>query len=54
MILAALIKHPHDSLEQLTRRVRRRGIKVSMESVHNLLLTHDLLKKNQDSQSSEP
>ncbi len=52
IILAELIKHPKDTIEQLTRRVRRRGIRVSTEKVRNLLAYHNLLKKTQDSQSS--
>lgn len=45
LILVELTKHPMDSLEQLTKRVRRRGIAVSLEQVRNLLQHHDLLKK---------
>ncbi len=52
IILAELIKHLKDTVEQLTRRVRRRGIRVSTEKVRNLLDYHNLLKKTRDSQSS--
>ncbi len=52
IILAELIKHLKDTVEQLTRRVRRRGIRVSTEKVRNLLDYHNLLKKTQDFQSS--
>jgi hypothetical protein len=45
IILATLIKHPDDTVERLTRRVRRTGIKVSIERCRNLLISHDLLKK---------
>jgi hypothetical protein len=45
IILVTLIKHPNDSIEQLIRRVRRRGAKVSIEHGRNLLIYHDLLKK---------
>lgn len=45
IILVELIKHPRDSVDQLTRRVRRRGTKVSIEKCRNLLTYHDLLKK---------
>ncbi|MCK4817251.1 hypothetical protein KA005_15885 [bacterium] len=45
IILVTLIKHPNDSIEQLTRRVRRRGVKVPIENCRNLLIYHDLLKK---------
>lgn len=51
IILAELIKHLKDTVQQLTRRVRRRGINVSIEKVRNLLVYHDLLKKTQDFQS---
>ena len=44
-ILVELIKHPADTLDQLTRRVRRRGISVSIDEVKNLLIHHDLEKK---------
>jgi hypothetical protein len=49
IILTTLIKHPDDTVEQLVRRVRRRGIKVSTEQCRNLLLSHNLLKKTTDS-----
>ncbi len=44
IILVELIQHPSDTLDQLTRRVRRRGINISGEEVRNLLLSHGLLK----------
>ncbi|HDH04981.1 MAG TPA: hypothetical protein ENH01_04610 [Nitrospirae bacterium] len=53
IILAELIKHPKDTIEQLTRRTRRKGIKVSIEKVRNLLVYLDLLKKTPDSQLFE-
>ena len=49
IILVTLIKHPDDSIKQLMRRVRRRGIKVPIEKCRNLLTYHDLLKKTADS-----
>ena len=49
IILVTLIKHPHDSIKQLIRRVQRRGIKVPIEKCRNLLIYHDLLKKTADS-----
>ncbi len=52
IILAELIKHLKDTVEQLTRRARRRGIRVSTEKVRNLFDYHNLLKKTRDSQSS--
>ena len=45
IILATLIKHPDDTVERLIRRVRRKGISVSIEQCRNLLISHDLLKK---------
>ena len=48
IILATLIKHPGDTVDRLTRRVRRREIKVSTEQCRNLLISHDLLKKTTD------
>jgi hypothetical protein len=53
IILAELIKHPKDTIEQLTRRARRKGINASIEMVRNLLVFLDLLKKTQDFQSFE-
>ncbi len=44
VVLVELIQHPSDKLDQLTRRVRRRGITISREEVRNLLLSHGLLK----------
>lgn len=52
-IIVELIKHSQDSIEQLTHRVRKRGVKVSIEKIRNLLVYHNLLKKTQDFQSSE-
>jgi len=46
LILVELIKHPKDDLRQLSRRVRRKGAKVSIDEVGNLLLYHNILKKN--------
>jgi len=48
IILSTLIKHPNDTVERLTRRVLRRGIKVSTEQCRNLLISHDILKKTTD------
>ena len=49
ILLVTLIKHPHDSMKQLMRRVRRRGIKVPIEKCRNLLIYHNLLKKTTSS-----
>jgi len=45
VILVELIKHQNDDVDQLTRRVRRRGVKISTEKVRNLLSYHGILKK---------
>lgn len=44
-VLVELIKHPGDTPSQIIRRVRRRGVIVSIVQVRNLLQYHDLLKK---------
>jgi hypothetical protein len=44
-IFVDLIKHPKDRLELLVRRVRRQGVKVSIEGVRNLLTYHGIVKK---------
>lgn len=46
VILVELIKHPTDTLDQLTRCIRRRGISISIDQVRSLLWYHGLLKKN--------
>ncbi len=46
IILVELIKHPTDTLVQLTKRVRRRGITISIDEVRNLLQYHGLFKKS--------
>ena len=51
-ILTELIKHSEDSPEQLVRRVRSNGILIGVDEVRNLLVYHDLLKKNWISSSS--
>ena len=45
VILAEFIKHTEDSVEKLTRRVRRRGIAISTNEVHSFLIDHGI-KKN--------
>lgn len=45
IILSERIKHPSDTLDQLTRRVRRHGAVVSNDQVRSLLYYHGLLKK---------
>jgi len=45
VILVELIKHPRDTVERLLRRVRRRGVNVSIDKARNLLVYHGI-KKN--------
>ena len=45
VILVELIKHSKDDVLQLSRRVRRKGVRVSIEEVRNLLIYHSILKK---------
>lgn len=52
-ILVEFIKHSQDNVDQLTHRVRRKGVKVSIAKIHSLLVYHNLLKKNPDFQSFE-
>lgn len=54
IILVTLIKHPNDSMKQLLRRVRRRGIKVSIEKCRNLFMYHDLKKKLRVQRNQKP
>jgi len=46
IILVELIKHPADKIDQLVRRVRRKGVPISTQKIKNLLIYHGLLKKN--------
>jgi hypothetical protein len=46
VVLVELIKHPADTLVQLTKRVRRRGITISIDQVRNLWKSHGLFKKS--------
>ncbi len=45
IILVEWIKHPKDTLEQLTSRVKHKGVKVLLGKIRNLLGYHGLLKK---------
>ncbi|MCP4367645.1 MAG: hypothetical protein GY797_05970 [Deltaproteobacteria bacterium] len=54
VILTELIKHPGTCVEDLARRVRRKGIAVGIGEVRNLLIHHDLLKKTLVFQPSGP
>ncbi len=46
IILVELIKHPADKMDQLARRVRRKGVRLSTQKTKNLLIYHGILKKN--------
>ncbi len=46
VILVELIKSPTDSIGQLARRVRRKGVQISTNKINNLLIHHGLFKKN--------
>lgn len=48
IILVELIKHPNDTLEQLLRRTKYRGISITVGRIRNLLDYHNILKKNAD------
>ena len=50
-ILVELIKHPQDSVRQLARRVRKKGVTVTEHKISNLLIYHDIVKKMADSRS---
>lgn len=45
LILVEIIKHPGLTIDQLARRLRRKGHLVSVESIHHLFVHHGLLKK---------
>lgn len=45
IILVELIKFPKDNFADLTNRVRRKGLKISIQQVRNLLIYHKLEKK---------
>ena len=44
-ILVELIKNPLGNIDQLTRRVRKKGIPISKSKIFNLLSYHQILKK---------
>ncbi len=46
IILVELIKHPADKIDQLVRRVGRKGVPISTQKIKNLLIYHGILKKN--------
>ena len=44
--LVELIKHPADKIDQLSSRVRRKGVAISTHKIKNLLTYHGIFKKN--------
>ena len=46
IILVELIKHPEDTAAQLSRRAQYKGLSVAESKTKNLLIYHNLLKKN--------
>jgi hypothetical protein len=53
MILVDLIHHPNSGLEQIARRLRRKGLALDVAAIRRLLVHHDLLKKTVDLPSSD-
>ena len=51
-VLVDRIKHPDSSFEQCAQRLRRRGRRVDISAVRNLLAYHGIEKKTQDTSSS--
>lgn len=51
-VLVDRIKHPDSSFEQCAQRLRRRGRRVNISAVRNLLAYHGIEKKTQDTSSS--
>ncbi len=45
-ILVELIKNPTDNIDQLARRIRRKGVPTSISKIMNLLIYHGIVKKN--------
>jgi hypothetical protein len=53
MILVDLIHHPNSALEQIARRLERKGLDLDVAAIRRLLVHHDLLKKTVDVPSSD-
>ena len=53
MILVDLIKHPNSGLEQVARRLRRKGLRIDVDAIGQLLVHHGLEKKTVDFLSSD-
>ena len=48
MILVDLIQHPNSGLEQVARRLRRKGLRIDVDAIGQLLVHHGLEKKTVD------
>ncbi len=53
MILVDLIKHPNSGLEQVARRLRRKGLRIDVDAIGQLLVHHGLEKKTVGFPSSD-
>lgn len=53
MILVDLIKHPNSGLEQVTQRLRSKGLHIDVDAIRQLLVHHGLEKKTMDFLSSD-
>ncbi len=52
MILVDLLHHPRAVVREIARRVKRKGVALRPEIIHDFLAHHDLLKKTTDPGSS--
>lgn len=52
MILVDLLHHPDTSTKTISQRLKRKGIALRVENIHDFLAHHDLLKKTTDRDSS--
>ena len=53
MILVELIQHPNSGLEQVARRLKRKGLHIDVDAIGQLLVHHGLEKKTVDFPSSD-
>jgi hypothetical protein len=53
MILVDLIKHPNSGIEEVARRLRRKGLRIDVDAIGQLLVHHGLEKKTVDFPSSD-
>lgn len=52
MILVDLLHHPETGVKEIARRLKRQGVELTSEIIHDFLAHHDLLKKTTDPGSS--